>query len=579
MEKIICNPLNLEYRYQYKNSPLGVGVFREAADPTMVLFKDKYFLFPSMSAGFWYSEDLYEWKYKETPELPIYDYAPDVRVVDGKIVFCASKRGEKCSIYRSENPIEKSFEKISTPLEFWDPDIFQDDDGRVYLYWGCTTKEPIWGIELNKDTMMPIGKKKAIVGENEAEHGWERVGENNKLQPPKNFGERLVRFALGTKPCIEGAFMTKYNGKYYLQYATPGTEHNVYSDGVYIGDTPLGPFRYQPHNPFSSKPGGFITAAGHGSTFRDKDGKWWHTSTMRISVNDNYERRIGLFPCNFDEDGNLYCNQNFADYPYCIDEMDNTIRMTGNPKWMLLSYKRTCTASSSQKGYEPENAFDENIRTNWAANSSSADEFLEVELEEGSRIKAIQINFHDHKIPLPGMKKKQMVRENIGYRHIFSEKQQTSYLLEGSYDHMEWEIIKDNRIEDTDYTHDLVVLENEKKYKYLRISNMMVAMGGVPAISGFRVFGKGSGNPPKAVTDVWSNVVGPLDIEVKWKRSEGAIGYNVRYGIAPDKLYSSWQLYDTCRLNLSMINAGQTYYVEIDAYNENGVTKGKIIKI
>jgi uncharacterized sulfatase len=29
-----------------------------------------------------------------------------------------------------------------------------------------------------------------------------------------------------------------------LQYAAPGTQFNVYADGVYIGDTPLGPFTY-----------------------------------------------------------------------------------------------------------------------------------------------------------------------------------------------------------------------------------------------------------------------------------------------------------------------------------------------
>ena len=36
--------------------------------------------------------------------------------------------------------------------------------------------------------------------------------------------------------------MTKHNGKYYLQYAGPGTEFKSYSDGVYVSDKPLGPF-------------------------------------------------------------------------------------------------------------------------------------------------------------------------------------------------------------------------------------------------------------------------------------------------------------------------------------------------
>lgn len=52
MSRLICNPLNLEYRYQIKKSPLGEAVFREAADPTMVLFQNTCFLFVSMSGGF-----------------------------------------------------------------------------------------------------------------------------------------------------------------------------------------------------------------------------------------------------------------------------------------------------------------------------------------------------------------------------------------------------------------------------------------------------------------------------------------------------------------------------------------------
>ena len=284
MEKWICNPLDLEYRYQYRTSLMGgCSLAREAADPTLLLFKDIYYLFASMSGGFWYSDDLADWKFKETPELPIYDYAPDVRSIGGRVVFSASRRGEPCTFYASTDPLKEPFRPLASPFDFWDPDIFEDDDGRVYFYWGCTNKEPIWGIEIDPKTMLPIGEKQAMSGEDEARHGWERKGENNKLSEPVTEMDRLIRQYVGTKPFIEGAFMTKYRGKYYLQYAAPGTECNVYADGVYVSDKPLGPFTYQPHNPFSSKPGGFITSAGHGSTIQDKYGSWWHASTMRVS--------------------------------------------------------------------------------------------------------------------------------------------------------------------------------------------------------------------------------------------------------------------------------------------------------
>ena len=51
-----------------------------------------------------------------------------------------------------------------------------------------------------------------------------------------------------------------------MQYGAPGTEFNVYADGVYVADYPMGPYTYQKHNPVSYKPGGYMNGAGHGST-------------------------------------------------------------------------------------------------------------------------------------------------------------------------------------------------------------------------------------------------------------------------------------------------------------------------
>ena len=321
MEKWICNPLDLEYRYQYRTSLMGGhSLAREAADPTLLLFQDTYYLFASMSGGFWYSDDLADWNSGRRRSCPSTTTRRTCALSAGG--WCSAPPGGESPA--PSTPVRTRWRSLSrrspAPFDFWDPDIFEDDDGRVYFYWGCTNKEPIWGIEIDPETMLPIGEKKAMFGENEARHGWERKGENNKLSEPVTEMDRLIRQYVGTKPFIEGAFMTKYKGRYYLQYAAPGTECNVYADGVYVSDRPLGPFTYQAHNPFSSRPGGFITSAGHGSTIQDKYGNWWHASTMRVSVNESFERRIGLFPCDFDEDGVLHCNQHFADHPFVLPE-------------------------------------------------------------------------------------------------------------------------------------------------------------------------------------------------------------------------------------------------------------------
>ncbi len=151
-------------------------------------------------------------------------------------------------------------------LPSWDPCLFLDDDGRLYLYYGSSNENPIKAVQLDRNDFYPISKIHDVAMLEPKLHGWERFGMNNDDE---------VTLA----PFIEGAYMTKHNGKYYLQYGGPGTEFKIYADGVYVGDSPLGPFTYQKHNPMSYKPGGYVQGAGHGGTFQGIDGNYWHVAT------------------------------------------------------------------------------------------------------------------------------------------------------------------------------------------------------------------------------------------------------------------------------------------------------------
>lgn len=577
MSRMICNPLNLEYRYQLKQAFDNQTVFREAADPSILLFKDKYLLFASMSGGFWYSDDLVNWVFRETPELPIYDYAPDVRRIGGRVIFSASRRGTPCSFYANEDPLTMPFQEVATAFDFWDPALFQDDDGRVYFYWGCSNNEPIWGLEVDAQTFVPLGEKQALIAENEAMHGWERTGENNVREEPKTEMDKRIREYLGYKPFIEGAYMNKHQGRYYLQYAAPGTQYNVYADGVYVGDHPLGPFVYQPHNPFSAKPGGFLTGAGHGSTFQDKHGNWWHASTMRISVNENFERRIGLFPCAFDADGLLYAAQHFSDYPFTVPEapIHNILRI--EPELQLLSYAKVATASSSQPEHGPELGTDENACTWWAAEKSGDDQWYCLDLGKLATVSAVQVNFADHELLFPNPAPAGMHEEPFSKRLIMVDPQTTEYLLSYSENGETWHTLKDTRGQHMDLAHDFIVLDKPISMRYLKLSHMLMPFDGVPAVSGLRVFGKADGQPPAPVRGVTATREHRLNILLDWDPVPGADGYNVRYGIAPDKLYSSWQVYGVHHLNLSMVNADQSYYIVVDSFSAGGVTSGSAI--
>lgn len=114
-----CNPLNVNYRYQFTKDAL-TGEYktaREAADPTMLYYRGKYYIFASMTLGVWESEDLTEWKYHRLPDtLPLYDYAPDVRVIGDYVYFSASNSESNCSYYRTKDIIDGPYEEIEGHL-------------------------------------------------------------------------------------------------------------------------------------------------------------------------------------------------------------------------------------------------------------------------------------------------------------------------------------------------------------------------------------------------------------------------------------------------------------------------------
>ena len=563
MTRYICNPMELPYRYQAKKDGKGgASMFREAADPTLIRFKDRFLLFVSVSGGFWHSTNLVDWTFKETPELPNYDYAPDVHEVNGRVIFSASRGDRPCTFYASADPVNEAFVPVASPFVFWDPALFADDDGRLYFYWGCGNENPLYGVELQPDTYEPMGEKVEVMRARHDIHGWERHGENNE-NPDLH-------------PYIEGAFVNKVNGRYYLQYSAPGTELNVYSNGVYVADAPLGPFVYQAHNPFSTRPGGFITAAGHGSTVQDFDGNWWHIASMRISVNEIFERRLGLFPCEFDADGVKWCNQHFTDYPFALPNGRRTDMHRTAPQWNLLSYNKFARASSRQRAHPPELAVNEDITNWWAADKADASPWLQVDLSVICSVAAVQINFADHETPLPDDWENTDDAREHG-RVIYGDRGAVSFLLEASTDGDKWMVLKDTRHAPEDNTHPLIVLDAPAKYRHIRVSHLSQQVGGVVALSGVRVFGHGTMAVPAQVEVLTAkrSACG-MDADLSWKAVKGADGYNLRFGATPDKLYSSWQVFGKNELKFTFLNKGEPAYIAVDSFNENGVTAGVV---
>lgn len=590
---IICNPIKVKYPYQYVTDPRSgqLSIYREAADPSMICYKGKYYIFASMTLSVWASSNLVEWKNYPLPkELPIYDYAPDVRIINDWVYFSTSKSSEICDFYRTKDIINGPYEKIDGTFPFWDPNLFQDDDGRIYFYWGCNSETPIWGVEVDADTMLPIGEKRELIYGDAFIKGFERVGENHSLSPRRDVEVDamvheflhsqgidesmipketlpMIRGMYSQRPFIEGAWMTKRGGIYYLQYACPGTEFNTYGDGVYVSDNPLGPFKPAVNNPYSYHPGGFMPGAGHGSTMEDLHGNWWHAATMRISVNHNFERRVGIWPAGFDNDGELFCNQRYGDWPREIES--KTANPWANPKWMLLSYGKAVTASSSAEEYAPENICDENVKTWWQAKSNTFNEWIQIDLGKSMDVRYIQVNFADVNLEnaIPGE-----IRGKDSARCIDENEMITGWILEGSDDGTTYFLIKDTSLDNTDYSHDAAIIEEGARIRYIRLSHIKVPYDAKPCVSGIRVFGNDDGQKPETA-EFEVTRTSDLDMRVDMS-SKNATGFNVLWGSAPHKLYHSYLVYGNS-VNIGALIKGRKYFVRVDSFNESGITEGK----
>ena len=561
------NPIDIDYRYNYEQVNQGIS-YRSGADPVIVTHRGQYYLFETIGDGYWQSSDLGTWRHITPTRWPIPDVvAPGVLAVRDTIYLLpsttrpvpilmltepASGRVEFYNRQLSWLPMARAneAETLAKPDSVqpgpWDPQFFHDPDTeRWFLYWNSSNAYPLHGIELDKSKRLGYkGTPKWLFGLEPDRHGWERFGRDHKDTT--------------TNPYIEGAWMTKHAGRYYLQYGAPGTEYNVYATGVYVGDDPLGPFTYAPYNPVGYKPGGFVTGAGHGNTFQDVHGNWWNTGTPWIAVNWNFERRIGLHPAGFDADGQMYVDTRFGDLPRWLptkrwgttDEL-----LTG---WMLLSYRKRVTASSARDSFPPTTITDENPRTFWVAQQNRAGEWVTLDLGDSYDVKAIQVNYADYQSGLFGTDSTVVTR----------------FKLLTSLDGTRWETVTDLSQEQRDRPNAYVELETLTRARFVRYEHVHVGAANL-AISDIRVFGNGSG--PRPATSQGLSARRDRDernATITWEAVPNVVGYNVRWGIAPNKLYQTYQRFadEGTTLELRALTVGQGYWVAVESFDENGVS-------
>ena len=181
-----------------------------------------------------------------------------------------------------------------------DPAIFEDEDGKYYMYFGG-----IWGGQLQKYRNNQYAKENEEPLDNEPALGpivamlsddMKQLAEEPKEIKILDKNGKVILAGDHDRRFFEASWMHKYNGKYYFSYSTGDTHFICYA----TGDNPYGPFTYQGRilNPV-------VGWTSHHSICKVEE-KWYlfyHDSSLSKGV--THLRCIKVTEITYNEDGSI----------------------------------------------------------------------------------------------------------------------------------------------------------------------------------------------------------------------------------------------------------------------------------
>lgn len=233
-------------------------------------------------------------------------WAPDAAHKNGKYyLYFPAKRANgifQIGVAISDSPIGPFLpepEAINRSYSI-DPAVFEDEDGKYYMYFGG-----IWGGQLQKYRNNKYAEENEEPLANEPALGpivalltddmKELAEEPKEIKILDEYGEEILA-GDNERRFFEASWVHKYNGKYYFSYSTGDTHFICYA----TGDNPYGPFTYQ----------GIILKPVIGWTSHHSicqvEGKWYlfyHDSSLSKGV--THLRSIKVTKITYNEDGTI----------------------------------------------------------------------------------------------------------------------------------------------------------------------------------------------------------------------------------------------------------------------------------
>jgi hypothetical protein len=362
-----CNPLPM----------VSGGGASASGDVTVLRENGKYYMYCT-GGGAWFSDDLVNWKFQRVSNVPV---APDVVKYKGAFYMC----GNSGPLLKADNPLGpfSSLGDWPEATNGWygpfDMHIFIDDDSKPYLYYPGRGVTGIFVVPLDPSNLTRFAAPPKRLFTFNPDHVWERYGEMNEYTEVA---------------WIEGPWLQKHNGTYYLEYSASGTQWKTYAEGYYTAKNPMGPFTYAPNNPLVRRTEGLVTGTAHGSIVEGPDKRLWQFYTIVLN-NPPGGRRVGMDPITFDNDGNM------------------SVRVTDTPQWapgvvpdpareadsgsmaVTINKVRAMNAqsrfSSQQPGHDAAYAVDNSSGTWWEPGAEDAQPTLTLDLGPATRFDVVQL--------------------------------------------------------------------------------------------------------------------------------------------------------------------------------------------
>lgn len=264
----------------------------EGADPFILTYKNRYYLyFTKENDGFkvYESSDLRRWTDKgyclRKGKGVIGErgfWAPEILYQHG-LFYMVYVTDEHLAIATSKSPLGPFTQEKKTYLDegtMIDGHFFQDEDGTVYFYFVRFNHGNVIHVaKMNRD-MMSFDKstEKFLLC---AEFAWE-TSSNYRV--------------------IEGPFVLKHQGRYYLSFSCNHTESPDYAIGYAVSENPMGPFKKYRDNPILAKTA-LVAGVGHHSFFRRfEDDHLMCVYHRHYSTSQNYPRQVCLDEASFEGD-------------------------------------------------------------------------------------------------------------------------------------------------------------------------------------------------------------------------------------------------------------------------------------